>query len=104
MMKLRVVSYALLILAGSFWNTAFAVPPALLADRFEAENSLTREQLNAFYQPHGGRDAFPEHYVAMLETLLFAQDDLERRRFGRVAERLHAIFSAHPLSEGIWFQ
>lgn len=64
----------------------------------------TQGQLDAFYGPHGGRTAFPAHYVAAIETLLDAEDDLERGGYDSAADRVSAILSDLPLSTDIWLQ
>ncbi|GAB4191751.1 MAG: hypothetical protein Tsb002_20810 [Wenzhouxiangellaceae bacterium] len=75
----------------------------ILGDGFERLNR-TQDQLDAFYAPHGGRAAFPAHYIAAVETLLDAEDVLERGQFDSAANRVSAIFAEAPLSTDIWFE
>ncbi len=63
----------------------------------------TAAQLNTFYAPHGGRDAFPEHYVKSIETFLAAQDEIEQGDLNAASTRIEALFQEQPLSTGIWF-
>lgn len=93
-----------LLAVVALWNASSAVATTLWVDGFESNNQPTRAQLQAFYQPHGGREAFPAHYVAALETLLFAEDDLENGRFDRLSERVNTIFAQLPVSSDAWLQ
>ncbi|MBX2800747.1 MAG: hypothetical protein KTR31_23905 [Myxococcales bacterium] len=64
----------------------------------------TEEQLAAFYEANGGRGAFPEHTVAMIEALLYAQDEVDRGELAAARSRIDALFAEYPLSTDIWVQ
>ncbi len=64
----------------------------------------TAAQLADFYDAHGGRDAFPEHTTAMIEALLYAQDEVDRGELAAARERIDAIFASYPLSADIWVE
>ena len=62
----------------------------------------TESQLATFYASHGGRDAFPAHTVAMVEALLYAQDEVGRGDLAAARARIDAIFEAYPMSADVW--
>lgn len=64
----------------------------------------TAEQLAAFYDASGGRDAFPAHTVAMVEALLHAEDEVMAGDLGAARARIDAVFETYPLSTDIWAQ
>lgn len=61
----------------------------------------TDAQFAAFYAEHGGREAFPEHTVAMIEAMLYAQDEVDQGDLAAARARIDAIFATYPLSEAI---
>lgn len=63
----------------------------------------TNEALEDFFARHEeGRDAFPEVYVAALETMLHVEDLVVAERFGEARERLDSLFARFPLSTAAW--
>ena len=70
----------------------------------ETEGLSTEELLEALYADNGGEDAFPTHQVLALETLLYAQDEIESGDWESAATRVDAVFEEMPLSTSIWME
>jgi len=66
------------------------------------ERLTTEALLEAFYTENGGRESFPEHQLLAVEALLYGQDELEAGQQAAALERVEAVFTAMPLSTGIW--
>ncbi|MEM6926054.1 MAG: hypothetical protein AAF602_03930 [Myxococcota bacterium] len=64
----------------------------------------TAEQLEAFYAPHGGRDAFPDVYVDLVETLLYAEDDITAGDLGGARARIDVQLAKTPWDAAAWTQ
>lgn len=63
----------------------------------------TDEALADFFARHDeGREAFPEVFVAALETMLYVEDLVVAGRFDEARERLDALFARFPLSTDAW--
>jgi hypothetical protein len=75
-----------------------ATPPG------ETEGPSTADLLEAFYADHGGKDAFPTHQILALETLLYAQDEIESGDWESAASRVDTVFAEMPLSTSIWME
>ena len=72
--------------------------------RLDQTENDTAAQLAAFYQPFGGRDAFPDHYTRSIETFLAAQDEVEDGQNEAAKARLESLFLQQPLNDDIWFR
>ncbi len=68
-----------------------------------AGTSDTDAQLAAFYARYGSRQSFPASYVAILEGVLRAEDELKAKAYGNARSRIDAIFRAYPLTNDIWW-
>jgi hypothetical protein len=64
----------------------------------------TDEALAIFYDAQGGQDAFPDHYISALETLLYAHDDVAAGDYDSANDRVSALLIDYPLSTDIWRQ
>lgn len=72
------------------------------ADTTDVFVEPTAAQLEAFYGPHGGPEAFPEDYRSAVEALLYGQDALVRGDFEAAKARVDAVFAQRPHSDPAW--
>lgn len=63
----------------------------------------TQAQLDTFWSTYGGRDEFPSSYVDGVETLLWAEDELERGDYAAARTRIERIFADAPLTTNVWW-
>ena len=103
--------FLLLFMAGLWTSTiAIAQSSSILSSGSAASNFLvsqiedTDAQLQAFYQAHGGRSEFPDHYVRAIEAFLGAQDELAAGQRQAAKQRVDAVFAEMPLADPIWTQ
>jgi hypothetical protein len=67
------------------------------------EIDQTQDQLNAFFDANGGRAAFPEAYVSIIETLLLAEDDVVAHDYAKARQRIDALLFRYPLNDPAWW-
>ncbi len=75
----------------------------IFASGFEFTQLTTEQQLARFYAAQGGSEAFPDHYVATIETMLLAQDDVIAGDYTLARQRIDALVAVQPWSTPIWF-
>lgn len=76
--------------------------PATTVPTDPALHARTHAQLQVFYETYGGRAAFPAHAVAMVEGLLFAQDEIDGGDLASARARIDALLAAYPLDHPRW--
>lgn len=69
-----------------------------------ALREATDAALDAFFDAQGGRDAFPEFYVTVVEAMLRAEDDVAFGDFAAARARVDSVFETYPLSDGQWWE
>lgn len=67
------------------------------------ETNPTQDQLDAFFDANGGRAAFPESYVSIIETLLLAEDDVVAQDYTKARQRIDALLVRYPLADSAWW-
>lgn len=90
--------------ATELTRTASGQTDAIFANGFERVAQTTEQQLTRFYAAQGGSEAFPDHYVASIETMLLAYDDVIAGNFGSARDRIDQLLVAQPWSTDIWFE
>lgn len=63
----------------------------------------TDAQLEAFWRTHGGRATFPAFYVAVIETVVRAEDDVLNENYAAARVRLDAVLAQNPLGSDVWW-
>ena len=62
----------------------------------------TTELLDSFFAENGGRDSFSPNQLLALETLFFAQEDIEAGRLDEAEQKLTTVFDQMPFSDPAW--
>ncbi|MCB9586143.1 MAG: hypothetical protein H6718_12140 [Polyangiaceae bacterium] len=65
--------------------------------------SNTEADLDAFFNAHGGRAAFPPSYVDAVEAMLRAEDEVTAGNYSAVRTRIDEVFTRYPLSDQVWW-
>lgn len=111
--QLKLAAFALVgLLTGC--DNAPDTEPVGRADSKTAEPALrhpttrastgTEQQLDSFFEQHGGRERFPPSYVEAVETLLRAEDEVAAGEYRAARQRLETLFARYPRSDPVWWR
>lgn len=62
----------------------------------------TASQLAEFYNTYGGQSAFTPEYRAVIEAMLYAQDDINNGNYASADARLAAVWDQYPIGDSSW--
>ena len=72
-------------------------------DAGSVDHTATNASLDAFFDDHGGRDAFPDIYVDVVESMLRIEDMVVAGAYADARTELDRVFAAYPLYDPIWW-
>lgn len=84
-------------------DSGFVCEAALVGPReCVPPTNATEQALDDFFATHGGRSSFPDSYVALVEAVLRAEDEVLEGRHAEAQQRLDRLYEQYPLSDDRW--